>query len=497
MKFLRGSRRFLPVALNNNWVVEYPTDTGEVLRIRPAPIHAKYRIGISREMEAVSILTCQVRLADDCGRLWQAESHFSAAVLLRKLIDLSRKEPARWLTGVPPSWQKPGRALFTEANYFSDDRFHRYFYVDNTACFLRFKYLAITFDLFELDGPTLLACPRGMFGSWNRLVLEEANGTPVAPPSPPPESCEGEPYGDHDEYPPMAYTLDVRELLFHNVVDEGWGDNEFPLPVVFRRAKGKAEPQPAVVAMPRPAPSQQPAAEERFTPFGLLQNGPVHFQAGGGGLTASSELSVAASLEVAPGSEKEPFDVVRCRTRVADSAGRLWEAVTHFIPDYLLTFLHDLDWISMPVFEESEEEGEPLLVGVRGGLWDDGGWRHFFVDGWAVSVRFDGQKPRFDILPGPQVRLRGLTGFRRPVQSEDEYTDWKTRDRPWPVIEEPLPPIVFEMRPGRLLFRNTTFAIDDGFWHHNDLPIPVVFEPLDATGEPQANVVFTPHASQR
>ena len=35
-----------------------------------------------------------------------------------------------------------------------------------------------------------------------------------------------------------------------------------------------------------------------------------------------------------------------------------------------------------------------------------------------------------------------------------------------------------------------TFAVDDGFWHHNDLPIPVVFERLELREEPQPSVTF-------
>src|SRR5262249_10454129 len=137
----------------------------------------------------------------------------------------------------------------------------------------------------------------------------------------------------------------------------------------------------------------------------------------------------------------------------------------------------------MPHFER-EGEAEVLLADLRAAT-RGAGWRHLLLQDDAISLRWEEQSPRFDLLADGGVRLRGLRGLRRRIETlpADEMVILPAEPPPTGVEEE-LPPVVFSVETISLLFRNTTFAVDDGFWHHNDLPIPVIFDPLDLTGEP-------------
>jgi hypothetical protein len=210
---------------------------------------------------------------------------------------------------------------------------------------------------------------------------------------------------------------------------------------------------------------------------------------------------VQVCFDIAPGSTSEPLDVVRCRARLADDQGGLWEAVTHFTAEAFIEGMAALLNGEHPGFvEDQERTDEPLLAGIRG-LLDDGGWRHFLVGEWAVSICFQNQRPRFTLFGDRyyiDVRASGLIGCRRAIDLEnvEGFTTWKPEQPPGGLREEELPPIAFRMSYPDLLFRNTTFAIDDGFWHRNDLAIPIVFERLAERAAPQEGVTFRPDSSR-
>jgi hypothetical protein len=215
---------------------------------------------------------------------------------------------------------------------------------------------------------------------------------------------------------------------------------------------------------------------------------------------ADFPITVPECLDIAPGSAGEPLDVIRCRARLADDEGGLWEAVTHFTPEVFLEAMAALLPGEHPRFAEGKERtDEPLLAGIRG-LFDDGCWRHFLVGEWAVSICFRNQRPRFTLFGDRwsiEVRASGLVGYRRAIDLENDqgFMTWKREQPPGGLREQELPPITFAMSYADLLLRNTTFAIDDGFWHRNDLAIPIVFERLDETGAPQEGVTFRPDAA--
>jgi hypothetical protein len=102
-----------------------------------------------------------------------------------------------------------------------------------------------------------------------------------------------------------------------------------------------------------------------------------------------------------------------------------------------------------------------------------------------VAFRGDWQKPTVDVSPHPEsgfeIRISGLVGRRRPVEIDhpsrymvldpesrtDEISGWEK--------DQPLPPLRYRVWFGELAFRNTTFAIDEGFAHGSPIPIPIVF----------------------
>src|SRR5262249_32022836 len=186
-----------------------------------------------------------------------------------------------------------------------------------------------------------------------------------------------------------------------------------------------------------------------------------------------------------------------------DDAGGVWEATNHFTPEAFVEAWLDLTARHNPGFEDVfpwEQFGgiRTLCSGIRGVM--EGGWRHLLVNDFALSLFLDRQPPRFELLacdrPGRLwVCVKGLSGFRRQVQTDDESqcVVW-VEGNPSVVTEEPQRGVVFAVEPGRLLFRNTTFAVDDGFWHHNDLPIPVVFDRPEMRAKRQAGGAVGPSA---
>jgi hypothetical protein len=284
-----GEERFWPVTLDNSWIVEYATDAGGVLRIDPATIRAAYRLRVERIAESSSHtrVFCLVRLADNEGRLWQAESAFSADVFLRHLIDLGRKEPPHLARNLPQPWRealnRPCLAEGTYAGY--DHRSYRYFYLDGKAWFVRFKYQGAYHDLYPLDGGRILVRSRTLYAEgWNPLPLEDEAGLPLpagAPYQAPDYEEDEEAYdawADSDEHgdgnvPDLFHEMDIRPLLFRarlplNV--EAFWDSDLPAPVVFRRVAGEDTPQPAVrLRGPAPAAPLRPALPGEFVSWNL------------------------------------------------------------------------------------------------------------------------------------------------------------------------------------------------------------------------------------
>src|SRR5262245_8843708 len=143
-KMARSRRGFTPFTLDNSWIVEFPTPDG-VLRLGPGLIRLEARFSIRQQDDEGywwTMLGCDLRLADADGRLWQATSTFNADWLFYPLVDLSRREPGRWLRKAPAAWREAlkKRWLVREVPTTYDDRFYRFVWLDNTGFCWQFKY---------------------------------------------------------------------------------------------------------------------------------------------------------------------------------------------------------------------------------------------------------------------------------------------------------------------------------------------------------------------
>jgi hypothetical protein len=544
--------RWVPITLDNHWFVEFLTEPAGFLRLGPALLKASFRLSIKHRhaSEADDLLACSLRLADAEGRLWEAESILTPRVLMEKVVDLRRREPARWLEHAPPRWHAALRQPLIKGLHDQfDDRFYRYFYLDNTAFSLQFKYLYSEYDLAHREGTQLLVRVSGWFGNWNRLPAEEVDGRPLLPlppvkRSPPKEEDEDDQEEDEEEewlenLAPLVYPLDCRELLFRNTAylqPNGVSrETDVPAPLLFRRLKTRGEPQSSVTFRPaeskgpfvatRPAPVSGADPEEwnageptrlkagwweiGFNDYG--EPGEMIFSARPEGTLhiAAQPLRLSFRLAVEPLAEREPFDVLRCVIRLADSTGRLWEATNLFTPEVFLEQLVNLRRLEAahPFASAEKEEKEslrkrPVLSGIRDFL-DDGGYRHFLAKTSLFSVQLRGQTPVYDVALADDrflVRVSGLTGMARPVEYEEDFVSFaqspegRKGGKGKAGDDDLLPPLVYEIPFHRLLFRNTSFAVDEGHWHHNDIPIPVVFQQIDGKREPQPAVTFLPVA---
>jgi hypothetical protein len=508
---------WVPIRLENAWVVEYRAEPSGVLRFAPAAIEFRYRFFHKHviDSEGISTLGCRVQVADAEGRLWEAESIFTPEVFLERWIDLSRVQAPYWLANAPEEWRRAceEHVLLAGIGDGSDDRSHRYFYFDLTAFYFRFKHFGIAYDLVRLEGTRLLVRISYVFGSWVAMPIEGPDGRPQIPPAQAePSGEEGVEFAWLDNLDPMVFELDCRHLLFRNtacVEDDDhpfYVENEIPLPVVFRRVDGEGEPQSAVTIQPRRSVLMQPFPVAPGADFVevILENGadlelPV---ASGGCLRRTwGGVRVAFRLDTAPGSAAEPVDVLRCVTRLADDRGDLWQAQSLFTPEVFLERMVDPAKHRQPLADEEADrqwdlrKDNRLLSGIRGRL--EGNHRYFLTTDHAVAVVGANQPIRFDVAGQGRdllVRVTGLTGVRWPltVNPQDEYAGLTEECLGKPRQEGPLPPLVYQIDIADLLFRNTTFAVDDGFWHLNDLPIPLLWERIEGKGEPQDGVRYYP-----
>ncbi len=524
----QSRKRFTTFALDNGWNVEFPTEPAGVLCLGPGKIHiaARFLERYRAEEGWYTVIDCELRLADSDGKLWQAAASFLSNWLLYPLIDLSRKEPARWLRNAPPSWREAlaKRSLLKDIPSTYDDRFYRYVWIDNTGFSLQFKYLPAGFEIASLTADQLVVRVADLFCCWNPLPVAGPDGAPDPLPlerrvlSDEEREEEEERFqqtgesGDHEHISPLGYEIAAGRVLFRNTAyqpedEPGWNDSPVDRPLIFRQVRGKGPVQPAVVFRPGPLsaplalPEQTDAGGfvemtyEHWYPLELLTN------EAGLLVLECKKLKAKVRLERHPNSDREPVDVLRCRVRIADDSGDLWESMTLFTPDFFLEKLVDLDRIDMVSQLEPEESpwqpGPGALLGVRA-LIDDRAWRYLLLEDELLAFQGNRQKPSVDVRPteeGFSVRLSGLVGRRRPIEIDHEsrYLVLDPESRPasaelWEQ-DQPLPPLLFSVSFPELVFSNTTFAINEGFWHQNSIPIPVVFSRV-GKGEPQEGVRF-------
>jgi hypothetical protein len=526
----KSRKPFTTFVLDNAWNVEFPTEPAGVLRLGPGKVQVQARLSERHRAEDgwFTVLDCELRIADAAGKVWQATGTFYSGWLLYPLIDLARKEPGRWLRNAPEEWRTAlaERSLIQNVSHTYDDRFYRYVWIDNTAFCLQFKYLGASFAIAALSDDQIIVQVGELFCSWNPLVAAGPDGNPL-PVHPlslfesarrrqSDEEFEEEvdrlealgEFGDYEHIQPLAYTIDAGRLLFRNTVppdnNEDWEDQGLDRPLVFRRTRSRGEAQRIVSfhAKVRLTPSVRPPLDEDS---GFVLAKPDYSpmldlltDAGGILHVDDNALHSAVKLDRHPGATGTE-DVLRCRLRLTDEAGDIWEAVTVFTPEVFFEKLEDLDDIHLRDFEVADapwQPGEGSVLGVRSHL--DGGWRYLLLYHDMIAFRTDDQHLLVDVSPtatGFEVRITGLVGRRRPVKNEDHYTELDPEDRAAEVSawdhDQPLPGIRYSISLLDLCFRNTTFAVDEGFWHGNAIPIPVVFTRV-GKGEPNPGIRFVP-----
>jgi hypothetical protein len=112
-------------------------------------------------------------------------------------------------------------------------------------------------------------------------------------------------------------------------------------------------------------------------------------------------------------------------------------------------------------------------------LFDDRFYRKFLVGDRRIELKFKYQCPTFDVaflrdehspsLSRLLVRVSGLYDLEMDL----------------------IPPLIYEMRPHELLFRNELyFNQDEGWWDGDDWPVPLVFSKVASGGTPQAMVRY-------
>ncbi len=502
---------FTRFVLDNSWVVGFPTPSG-VLRLLPGEVAVEAAFEEEKFTEDwLNRVDCTLRVADADGRVWEATSRFLTGDLFWGIVDLSRPDSGRWLRNAPPEWRQAfaQRGLLADASFAADDRLCRHAWVDNTGFCWRFKWFSAVFALAALDEATLLVSLDGMLCSWSPLPVMGPDGPLPMPPRRVPLSDdernrledEGE-LGGHDLAEALVYPVEAGRILFRNLAAQDergyWQDSPVPRPLVFHATHVDAPPQRCVAFQaerPRAAP---PGCDEGFVPMGDEYDGEqFEFVTDAGGhLRVTGGLGrYLVRVEKYPDGLREPFDVLRCRVRVTDADGRVWECLTHCTPEVFFERMVNLRAGEEPLLDGSAAASEGALTGIRT-LLDDGAWRCALMGDHLVAFLGRGQHPLVDIKPLPRgfaVRMTGLIGRRRAVGRGRDFSDLDPDDRPFepPAWDEDLllPAVNFLVPMAALVFRNTTFAVDDGFWHRNAIPIPVVFTRV-GTATPDPHVRF-------
>lgn len=510
--------RFKRMILQNNWITEYPVHPSGYLQLAPAEIAAElgFAITTSSAEDCHRTFTVTVRLADNQGNLWQASLHLAPDIFLEKLIDLSRPEPPHFEDQSPAAWKNAfkRKSLIQDIRYFDDDRFYRFFVVDDRVFELIFKYLSVQCDLALLDSRTLLARVRGIWGAWNPHRIPGLGRGEFE------EDDEGD---DVDEYPPILFPITFQNLLSAAVLSptdsEHWtGGSDLPIPLVFELIEGKGRKQKEVRLVAclseTSGVEREPVASKDYLPV-LLCNDigekenyrrEVTYQTNEQGFLKITADNIRGGIYLSFKSRSASHDVLSCLFRLADTEGTIWESEAIFTPEVFLESLYDLKSNTPPV--PTSERGankfriSPLLNGIRHKV-DDNKSRVLVIDKEILVISFDWQVLRYDLsaihaenTTYIQVILNGLTARRYPTEDVPQERFLKVDiTQPASAEDAAMPSLSYSMNPSQFIFRNTTHAVDDGFWHRNDWPIPLIFHRVLGKLSPQEGVEFIPRAT--
>jgi hypothetical protein len=187
-------------------------------------------------------------------------------------------------------------------------------------------------------------------------------------------------------------------------------------------------------------------------------------------------------------SDDLPTDVIACDFRIPDGDGRVWLTTSRFTSELFITHLFDASMLSsMNLFTDDNADAEfldafevcPLLSDVRYSS-DDRFVRSLLIGDRVASVQFKYTTIVLDVAAVPDEdddELPLLTKLAIRIRPGSLYDD-EGRD---------LGALGYFMS-CRHPLRNNTAAEDDGRWIDNPIPLPMVFSPTDAPGEPNDDV---------
>lgn len=261
------SEGFVPAQLDNHaTTAELLTDEGGTLRLDRGLIRVRFRLGIKRQGKewGDSLVSCQTQITDRDGEIWEAEGLFTPSIFVEHLVDLNRISGPGFAVNPLGSASEPGQRsalLLSGIGDFLDDRFYRFFWVEDRLFKVIFKYQVLEFEVFAESDREVIVKVSGLMGGWStvesnedfipyQIVSDEDDKE-----SEPRTDANGIPYwADFQELPPFVYRLESRHLIFRNTVDLAVYDEryfnrcdtEVPLPLRFHRTGLRAEPQPSV-----------------------------------------------------------------------------------------------------------------------------------------------------------------------------------------------------------------------------------------------------------
>ena len=104
---------YQPVSLWVGRSRSFETEGGGLLRVHPGQVAASFRLRRNPDPtggEPVDTASCLVRLADEAGEVWEAESTFSLHVFVENMVNLGRA--SGWSTSTTPrSGRWPSTAI--------------------------------------------------------------------------------------------------------------------------------------------------------------------------------------------------------------------------------------------------------------------------------------------------------------------------------------------------------------------------------------------------
>ena len=260
-----ASQDFIDLLIWNDAEVSYQTDPPGRLAIGRGKVKLQFRLDFDhggdpkRIAEGMVNVACFHRLTDSAGAIWEARTCMWPRLFVNRLLDLDSIDRPCWEHNDPERAKALAkRPLLTGLEMLLDDRFYRWFWLDNTLVEVQFKYQGITIDIGMQDEMKLVVRLGGFFGHWSHVPVEEEGYVPqwtggvVRPPHSdwnPRKKGEkflaGEtPGADHENLSPILFTLYASELLFRN--DATWTEDgypsqasELPRSLVWRRVEGQ------------------------------------------------------------------------------------------------------------------------------------------------------------------------------------------------------------------------------------------------------------------